>query len=487
MRFRFLLGLMAVIAVAIGSLVGALLVRSNETNAFDRRQDEEALRSAHQTEALADLSVGQLTSAAAFFKAEGDFNQHEFEVMASSLLHNGALSGAAFVESVPAAARDGYERAHGFPIVERGPDGLRPAGQRAHYYPVTFVEASGPASAIQGYDLGSDPVRGKYLIRARDTGRPIATSAIQLLVGGTGINVYRAVYRDRAPTATVAQRRAALIGFAAGAFRVPELATAATAALPDDVEVKLVDHGKPVLGPSGPFEDPSTAAVKVADRTWVLIVHDPSRPAVALPVMMAVFGISLAALLAALILIWSRNERMRELQRQADQDPLTGLKNRRRFEEDLRLELARSRRERTTGALLMLDVDEFKRVNDTLGHPAGDMVIGQIATVLGSRLRETDSLARVGGDEFAIVLPRCARDEAISVGEEVAAAVREHEPLADGLPPLTVSIGVAMFGEGADPTFEAVMADADSAMYAAKEGGRDGVRAAGSDVVEEPS
>ena len=484
MRLRFLLGLMAVILVAVGSLVGALLVRSNETSAFDRRQDEEALRSAHQTEALAELSVGQLTSAAAFFKAEGSFNRHEFEVMASSLLHTGSLSGAAFVEAVPAAARGRYERIHGFPIVERGPDGLRRSRSRSRYYPVTFAAAAGPVSAIEGYDLGSDPARGRYLSRARDTGKPTATPPIRLLVGGKGINVYRAVYRDRAPTATVAERRAALVGFAAGAFRIPKLATAATAALPDDVEVQLVDHGNPVLGPSGSLEDPSTAAVKVADRTWLLIVRDPSRPGVALPVLMAVFGISLAALLAALVLIWSRNERMRELQRQASQDPLTGLKNRRRFEEDLRLELARSRRERTTGALLMLDVDEFKRVNDTLGHPAGDRVIGEIAGVLGSRLRETDSLARVGGDEFAIVLPRCAHDEAIGVGEEIAAAVREHEPVAEGLPPLTVSIGVAMFGEGAETTFEAVMADADSAMYAAKEDGRDGVRAAGTEAVD---
>ena len=73
---------------------------------------------------------------------------------------------------------------------------------------------------------------------------------------------------------------------------------------------------------------------------------------------------------------------MQELQRQASQDPLTGLKNRRRFEEDLRAELARSRRDGTTGALLMLDLDHFKQVNDTLGHPAGDRVIDEIAGVL---------------------------------------------------------------------------------------------------------
>ena len=150
---------------------------------------------------------------------------------------------------------------------------------------------------------------------------------------------------------------------------------------------------------------------------------------------MAVFGVSLAALLGALVLIWTRNERMRELQRQASQDPLTGLKNRRRFEEDLRTELARSRREGTTGALLMLDLDNFKQVNDTLGHPIGDRVIEEIAGVLGGRTRETDVLARLGGDEFAIVLPHCDAAEAQQVAETIATAIREHVPQTDGRAP----------------------------------------------------
>jgi diguanylate cyclase (GGDEF)-like protein len=124
---------------------------------------------------------------------------------------------------------------------------------------------------------------------------------------------------------------------------------------------------------------------------------------------------------------------------------------------------------------MMLDVDNFKRINDTLGHPAGDKVIEEIAGILDTRMRETDVLARVGGDEFAIVLPRSDAKEAAIVGEALATAVREHTPPEDELPRLTVSIGVAMFGVGADLTFEEVMADADAAMYAAKAAGRDGV------------
>ena len=191
---------------------------------------------------------------------------------------------------------------------------------------------------------------------------------------------------------------------------------------------------------------------------------------------MAVFGISLACLLAALILIWSRNERMQELQRQAGQDSLTGLKNRRRFEEDLRSEMARGRRMGRTGALLMLDLDYFKRVNDSFGHPAGDLLIKEIAAVLRRRARATDVLARLGGDEFAIVLPQCDSEEARVVAEAIATAIREHAHAAEDGPPVTASIGIAMFGADPRTSFESVISEADTAMYAAKDAGRDGVR-----------
>jgi diguanylate cyclase (GGDEF)-like protein len=192
--------------------------------------------------------------------------------------------------------------------------------------------------------------------------------------------------------------------------------------------------------------------------------------------MIAVFGLALAALLAALVLIWSRNERMQELARQASQDPLTGLKNRRRFEEDLRAELARSDRYGVDGALLMLDLDHFKLVNDTLGHPAGDRVLAEIAAVLRGRTRETDVLARIGGDEFAIVLPRCDLTEAESVSEEIAKAIREHMDAEQDVPSITASIGIAPFGPGKPLSFETVLAQADAAMYEAKGCGRNAVR-----------
>lgn len=483
MRLRFWLGFSVVAAIAVGSIALALIVHGRESKSFERTQRSEAGRAAHQAEALAALSVGQLSSAAAFYQAEGHFSRHEFDVVAGSLLESGALAATAFIESVPQADRARFEASHRLQILERGPLGeMRRAKRRPQYFPLALAAASGLNVTLPiGYDVGSDAFRGPYLLRARDSGKPAATPVMRLPVGGTGINVFRPVYRDGAPTATVAQRRAALVGFAGGAFHVPDLAHAANAALPDDVAVSLVERGKSVAGPSLPRDEAAAAPLQIADRTWLLVVRDPGRPGVDLPVMIVVVGLSMAALLAALVLVWSRSERMQELRRQASHDSLTGLKNRRRFEEDLRAELARSGRYGVPGALLMLDLDHFKQVNDTLGHPAGDRVIAEIAEAMRGRTRETDVLARLGGDEFAVVLPRCSLEEAEAVAAEIATAVRERMGDEENMPPVTTSIGIAPFRPGRQLSYEAVLAKADAALYAAKGSGRDKVQTFGCD------
>jgi diguanylate cyclase (GGDEF)-like protein len=344
------------------------------------------------------------------------------------------------------------------------------------YFPVAYAVSDFGGAGPIGYDMAADPQRGPYLLHAGDSGRPAATGPVRLLIGGLGINVYRPVYRDGAPTATVAERRRALVGFAAGAFRVRDLAAAATATVPSSVAVQLRVAPGSVVGDKGQLEDAARVPIHIANRTWLLVIRDPNRPDVSLPLLLAIVGIALAALLGSLIFVWSRNERMQELQREAGEDSLTGLKNRRRFEEDLRMAMARGRRERTTGALLMLDLDNFKQVNDSYGHPAGDHLIEEIAGVLRDRTRESDVLARLGGDEFAIVLPRCSLSEARVVAEAIADAIRDHRSDHDELEPITASVGVAMFGEDPRTSVESVLSEADTAMYAAKDGGRDGVR-----------
>jgi diguanylate cyclase (GGDEF)-like protein/PAS domain S-box-containing protein len=163
--------------------------------------------------------------------------------------------------------------------------------------------------------------------------------------------------------------------------------------------------------------------------------------------------------------------RMRHL---ADHDPLTGLLNRRGFSAALQSQVAHARRYGPCGALLMLDLDGFKAVNDAQGHDAGDQLLVQVADELRECLRETDAVARLGGDEFAIILPRETLDEATIVSEKVIERLRGCRlgAGAPGLAGVTASIGIAPF-VGGEETGEDVLRDADLAMYSAKGAGRD--------------
>ena len=129
----------------------------------------------------------------------------------------------------------------------------------------------------------------------------------------------------------------------------------------------------------------------------------------------------------------------------AEHDALTGLFNRRRFEEELDRHIAHGRRYGMGGALLLLDLDDFKRVNDEFGHRAGDRVLTAVAVVLSHRLRESDIVARFGGDEFAVLMPVGALGEATELAELLGAAIRADVPTPAG--PLSASVGIALFGD----------------------------------------
>ena len=166
-----------------------------------------------------------------------------------------------------------------------------------------------------------------------------------------------------------------------------------------------------------------------------------------------------------------------ELRRMAAQDPLTGLANRRELERLLRLELQRAARHGRPLAVLVLDVDRFKLVNDGHGHQAGDRVLVELAQRLRGLAREVDVVARLGGDEFVVVLPETDLAGGRAFAERVRAAVAERPFRVDGLElPVTVSLGVAAFPDhGA--SLRALLVQGDRALYAAKAAGRNRVRA----------
>ena len=260
-----------------------------------------------------------------------------------------------------------------------------------------------------------------------------------------------------------------------------------------DVSVQLIDAALigwigqhflvegAVFSPADPQIAASVPLVDSAGRTLGYLTWQPVRPGFTL-VKQAAPALIAAGLLGVALLVFL----LRRLRRASQQlhssendaqylafhDTLTGLPNRALFEDRLSRALATVRRGRGRMALLCVDLDRFKHVNDTLGHQAGDLLVKQAATRLGDAIREVDTVARVGGDEFAIILVdirdlRTAED----VSEQILADLREPFELMGDQAFISASIGIAIAPEfGAEP--EELLRKADIALYEAKRRGR---------------
>jgi len=164
------------------------------------------------------------------------------------------------------------------------------------------------------------------------------------------------------------------------------------------------------------------------------------------------------------------------LHEQSIRDPLTGLYNRRFLEEFLLRELARAERKKHSLSIITLDIDHFKRINDTLGHGAGDIVLRRVGLLLQGFVRQSDIACRVGGEEFSVLLPEASMQIATQRAEEIRKAVQELQLKYEDhdLSGITISLGVAVFPDHGT-TEEALIRAADQALYDAKYRGRDRV------------
>jgi diguanylate cyclase (GGDEF)-like protein len=211
---------------------------------------------------------------------------------------------------------------------------------------------------------------------------------------------------------------------------------------------------------------PASAAMMIAGvdtsrpvptASWLSFLH-------LLPVVLA--GIGVFTLLGFTL------DAIRDSEELALTDGLTGLLNRRAFDRELSVATARAERYQRELSLMVLDIDRFKNLNDRFGHPAGDMIIRAVANVLQAHARRVDVAARIGGEEFALILPDTPSAAALRLAERLRTAIM-HESR-DGVP-ITASFGVAHV-QDTGPSAEALLAAADSAMYAAKNAGRNRVR-----------
>jgi diguanylate cyclase (GGDEF)-like protein len=161
-----------------------------------------------------------------------------------------------------------------------------------------------------------------------------------------------------------------------------------------------------------------------------------------------------------------------ELRYLADHDPLTGLLNRRRFRSELDQYVSFTARYGGRGAVMVIDIDGLKEVNDRYGHQTGDTLIRRVSEILRERVRATDLVARLSGDEFAVLMPQTDTTGALQLGEDLRNQVAEGLPRGSEISAATISVGIAMFGGQGIAGAEAVLVAADQAMYQAKAEGR---------------
>lgn len=217
-------------------------------------------------------------------------------------------------------------------------------------------------------------------------------------------------------------------------------------------------------------------AVRMA---WLLLALDPPdsllQPSSASLAILTAAALALPALTLGGLLTMHRYI-LQQAEYVANHDHLTGAWSRKAFFDIAERELARSRRNGQPLALMLIDLDHFKEINDGGGHEAGDVALQLVAERARASLRAADCMARLGGDEFAVLLPETTLAQACTVGEKLQAELRELAATLErhaGQAPLTLSIGVT--ATQADEPFKATLARADAALYAAKSAGRDKV------------
>jgi diguanylate cyclase len=213
------------------------------------------------------------------------------------------------------------------------------------------------------------------------------------------------------------------------------------------------------------------AAIAVAGTLQGFGTFARASPNEGLLLLQSFMGVTSLTVIAVAAVVAERKRLAARLLHLADYDSLTEVLSRRRFKEELAHQLAKSMRYDTPAALLFVDLDEFKSINDRLGHAGGDRILSSVARLLRGRLRDSDVMGRLGGDEFAVLLPRADRPQASAVADMLLKAIGSHATVVDGRTIIArASIGIALIPEHGT-TAEQLLAHADAAMFVAKGAG----------------
>jgi len=459
------------------------------------------------------------------FDSSDRVNRDEFHKFAQALSLSERYPGAtniSFAPRIPHAKKLQFERAvraEKSPVVKGLPEfAIKPPGERPEYLVLTYIEPMGKNVAAWGLDLNADPLRRSVVDRARDSGQIASSSGVTLVRDGnsrvSSTLLRLALYRGGGVPGSVEERQRLYWGMVGSTVRVGEMIEATLSKeILSRAQLQIYEISEGTAGGTLLFDSAASGAaatapapaefsghavthhLAVADREWRLRIVPRKDPVDLLD--KAGSAAILAALLAiSALLFWlmtsvavseSRGEELAQrnreaallrekLHEQAMHDKLTGLYNRHYVEEWFGLELRRAQRHGRPIAAIMLDVDHFKRFNDSFGHEAGDLVLRELAGALKRSTRGSDVASRYGGEEFLVLLPECPLDAALRKAEQLREEVAKLELRYDSRPlgPVSVSLGVASFPDHAKESAE-LLRRADEALYLAKQAGRNRV------------
>lgn len=387
---------------------------------------------------------------------------------------------------------------------------IRPEGQREVYSSIVFLEPfAGRNLRAFGFDMYSEPIRRAAMEKARDTGMATMTAKVTLVqeAGGeiqAGFLMYVPVYKDEDTLYRGAeQRRGNLSGWVYAPFRMGDFMRGLFDNLGIDVDIEVYDSAdlkessrmfdaRPDVQALSPeFRYRSVERIEAANHAWTVVMAAlpvfEHRVEYGRPMLVLQAGISISLLLALLLWIFL-DDRAQALQAasQAMQlalyDPLTGLPNRKLLDERLQQALATAKRHGGNVALLFIDLDKFKPVNDNYGHGYGDLLLKEVAQRLRTCVRESDTASRLGGDEFVALLPEVEGLHDVEVvADKILHRLTMPYPIAGHTFDISASIGAAVYPEdGTDA--KTLIRSADLAMYEAKNSGRANVKFAKSAV-----
>jgi diguanylate cyclase (GGDEF)-like protein len=446
-----------------------------------------------------------LRGVVALFAADGNVTRQEFRAYFDALRlaeNYPGIQGIAFAQLVPPDQKDKHiarVRAEGFPNFT-----IAPPGERAVYSSIVYIEPfTGRNLNAFGYDMLTEPMRRAAMEQARDTGAAAMSGKVTLIQDkdrGTesGFLMYLPLYQNPGAAANslpenVAQRRARLTGWIGAPFRMSDLMAGLIGEQSGNIGMEIYDGAQitpetllyATQAPNAADRQraPLIAANKlnILGRDWTVVtralpdfelraVHDKAPL-----ILRSGIGASVLLTLLAWLLVDDRT-RAWQIARLAFYDTLTGLPNRKLFTDRLQQAMAKARRDKTLVAVMFIDLDKFKPVNDRFGHAIGDLLLKEVARRLQSCVRESDTVARLGGDEFIMLFSYSEEKRShMVVAEKILHALNAPFHIGVHSHHISASIGIAIYPlDGLDE--KALLKNADTAMYHAKKSGRNNVK-----------